>query len=174
MEEKLIFWEKSVCPSSLRPVLLIDCLQRNLHQAAQSQVDWSRVNRMGRWYKPWFYHHVRTFLQKGDQVVLLFILVNIKIRFVAKITLPSPSPSALPHFLLTPGWVHPNIGFPPETQQTLLLADTPAFAMGSSPFSKVSTRYQHQHCCLIMGHVRLYLVVLMYQTDMFWSIPYSY
>ena len=34
------------------------------------QVDWSRVNRMGRWYKPWFYHHVKTFLQTGDQVFI--------------------------------------------------------------------------------------------------------
>jgi len=34
----------------------------------EKEVDWSRVNRMGRWHKPWFYHHVRTFLQKGNQV----------------------------------------------------------------------------------------------------------
>jgi len=34
----------------------------------EEEVDWSRVNRMGLWYKPWFYHHVKTFLQTGDQI----------------------------------------------------------------------------------------------------------
>ena len=38
--------------------------------------DWSRVNRMGLWYKPWFYHHVKTFLKTGDQVYVVNI-VNI-------------------------------------------------------------------------------------------------
>ena len=32
----------------------------------REEVDWTRVNNMGRWYKPWFYQHVRSFLEKGD------------------------------------------------------------------------------------------------------------
>ena len=31
----------------------------------EAEVDWARVNRLGRWYKPWFYRHVRTFLAAG-------------------------------------------------------------------------------------------------------------
>ena len=31
---------------------------------AESDVDWSRVNRLGLWYKPWFYLHVASFLER--------------------------------------------------------------------------------------------------------------
>ena len=33
----------------------------------QESVDWSKVNRMGAWYKPWFYQYVRSFLQEGGK-----------------------------------------------------------------------------------------------------------
>merc|ERR1712106_382924 len=32
------------------------------------QVESSKLNRIGLWYKPWFYQHVQTFLEKGEQV----------------------------------------------------------------------------------------------------------
>ena len=32
---------------------------------SREQVDWARLNPMGRWYKPWFYQHVRSFLETG-------------------------------------------------------------------------------------------------------------
>ena len=28
----------------------------------EEEVDWARTNRLGLWYKPWFHHHVETFL----------------------------------------------------------------------------------------------------------------
>ena len=34
----------------------------------ECDVEWDKVNRLGRWYKPWFYHHVETFLEKGSAV----------------------------------------------------------------------------------------------------------
>ena len=34
----------------------------------ESQVEWNKVNRLGRWYKPWFYQHVETFLENGQAV----------------------------------------------------------------------------------------------------------
>jgi len=34
----------------------------------QDQVEQNKVNRLGSWYKPWFYQHVRTFLDKGETV----------------------------------------------------------------------------------------------------------
>jgi len=33
-----------------------------------SQVESSKLNRIGLWYKPWFYQHAKTFLLKGEQV----------------------------------------------------------------------------------------------------------
>ena len=91
-----------------------DCWWRWLKTPKPGQVDWSCVNRMGRWYKPWFYHHVKTFLQKGDQV-------------------PTSSSTwwwSSSTTILT-GWVHPNTWVPPAPQQALLLVDSQAFAMGS-------------------------------------------
>ena len=32
----------------------------------EAEVDWARVNSMGRWYKPWFYQHVRSYLARGE------------------------------------------------------------------------------------------------------------
>jgi len=34
----------------------------------QSEVDKNKINRLGRWFKPWFYQHVQTFLDKGETV----------------------------------------------------------------------------------------------------------
>ena len=34
----------------------------------ESHVEWDKVNRLGLWYKPWFYQHVETFLQSGQAV----------------------------------------------------------------------------------------------------------
>jgi len=34
----------------------------------ESHVEWDKVNRLGLWYKPWFYQHVETFLQNGQAV----------------------------------------------------------------------------------------------------------
>ena len=31
----------------------------------QDQVEWSKVNKMGAWYKPWFYQYVQSFLDRG-------------------------------------------------------------------------------------------------------------
>jgi len=33
-----------------------------------SQVNRKKINSIGRWYKPWFYRHVETFLKKGEDV----------------------------------------------------------------------------------------------------------
>jgi len=32
---------------------------------SEDKVEWSKLNPMGRWYKPWFYHHVMSYLEKG-------------------------------------------------------------------------------------------------------------
>ena len=29
---------------------------------AEEEVEWAKVNRLGRWFKPWFYHHASTFV----------------------------------------------------------------------------------------------------------------
>jgi len=34
----------------------------------ENQVEKDKLNSLGRWYKPWFYQHVRTFLDKGETV----------------------------------------------------------------------------------------------------------
>jgi delta24-sterol reductase len=34
----------------------------------ENQVDKTKLNNIGRWYKPWFYKHVRTFLDRGETV----------------------------------------------------------------------------------------------------------
>ena len=34
----------------------------------ECDIEWDKVNRLGRWYKPWFYHHVETFLERGSAV----------------------------------------------------------------------------------------------------------
>ena len=33
----------------------------------EGEVEWDKVNRMGRWYKPWFYLYVATFLERTDK-----------------------------------------------------------------------------------------------------------
>jgi len=32
----------------------------------KSEVEWSKVNRMGAWYKPWFFQYVKTMLTRGE------------------------------------------------------------------------------------------------------------
>ena len=34
----------------------------------QKEVDTQKINRMGLWFKPWFYRHVQTFLQKVSDI----------------------------------------------------------------------------------------------------------
>ena len=34
----------------------------------EADVEWDKVNSLGRWYKPWFYQHVETFLTSGPAV----------------------------------------------------------------------------------------------------------
>ena len=37
-------------------------------KAFKFQIETDKVNNMGLWYKPWFYHYVENFLSKGRQV----------------------------------------------------------------------------------------------------------
>ena len=39
----------------------------------EEEVDFSKLNPMGRWYKPWFYQHVRSFLESGDKEQVEFV-----------------------------------------------------------------------------------------------------
>ena len=34
----------------------------------EEEVEADRINRMGRWYKPWFYKHVESFIKLGETV----------------------------------------------------------------------------------------------------------
>ena len=43
----------------------------------EAEVDWARVNSMGRWYKPWFYQHVRSYLARGEGEYTECVHINI-------------------------------------------------------------------------------------------------